>query len=119
MAPFSIRGGLELKEESVRANFISCLIVSNKVALLEGILLDLTLQDIPKNNFETVIVFDGPGEEIVRLVEKFKTDLDIHLDQTVSHCGLFPISGTGRWHYQRESFCFFSMMIQGFIRTIF
>ncbi len=82
LAPFDITGGLGHKEIVFKSNFISCLIVSNRIALLEGLLSDLSRQNLPKNDFETVIVFDGQGDGILKLVDLYKPYLDIHLYQT-------------------------------------
>lgn len=82
LAPFNIWGDLQDKGGVPKSNFISCLIISNKLSLLEGLLSDLSCQDFPKNNFETVIVFDEGTDEIFKLVDRYRPSLDIHLFQT-------------------------------------
>ena len=80
-APFDLRGGLLPQQNLPRTNIVSCLIVSNKLLLLEGLLSSLTQQTLSKDDFEVVVVFDWPGKEVLVLVEEYKEYLNIRLHQ--------------------------------------
>ena len=78
-APFNIKGGLEDCKKTSQSGLLSCLIISNKFFLLKNLLEDLRLQTLFKDNFEVVIVFDGPGDDVVKLVEGYQKYFKIHL----------------------------------------
>lgn len=81
LASFDMRGALKPKNAVGRADFISCLIVSNRISLLEGLLSDLSCQNLSKKDFEIVIVFDGRHEGVAELIDRFRPDLNINLHQ--------------------------------------
>ncbi len=56
LAPFDLKGDLQNRELISKPGLISCLIVSNRPAQLEGLLSDLKAQDISKDSFETIII---------------------------------------------------------------
>jgi len=78
-APFSIKGGLEECKKTSQCGLLSCLIISNKISLLNNLLEDLRFQTLSKDNFEVVIVFDGPGEDVLKLVNAYQKYLKINL----------------------------------------
>ena len=82
MAPFNIKGGLPNNEKGYEKGLISCLIISNKIALLNNLLEDLKLQTLPRDLFEVVIVFDLPGKEFLDLIQKHKKHLNITYHQS-------------------------------------
>ena len=61
LAPFNVRGGLEPGKTARRQNFISCLIISNKIDHLIDLLSDLSSQSLSRDDFEIIIVFATTG----------------------------------------------------------
>jgi len=82
IVPFNTKGGLEDCKRPVQSDYISCLIISNKLSFLKNILEDLHLQSLSKKDFEVVIVFDGQGEGVTELVEEYHKSLNIYLHKT-------------------------------------
>ncbi len=82
IAPFNLRGDLKERKVSPQPGTLSCLIISNKISLLEDLLSDLSRQNLSKDHFETIIVFDQQGDGIGKLIESYRPYLDIQLYQT-------------------------------------
>jgi len=82
IAPFNIKGGLGESVRACQPGLLSCLIISNKPSLLKNILEDLTLQTLPRDNFEVVIIFDGQTEGVSELVDGYQMYLNVHFHKT-------------------------------------
>jgi glycosyltransferase involved in cell wall biosynthesis len=82
-APFPLRGDLPQSESPDKKGLLSCLVISNKLPFLDDLLEDLRFQTLSKTDFEVIVVFDGPGDEVIRLIEKHKGALNISLHQNV------------------------------------
>ena len=82
IASFNIKGGLEVPSKPAREGLLSCLIISNKISLLKNILEDLRSQTLIKNDFEVIVVFDGPETEILTLIDMHKEHLTIRFHKT-------------------------------------
>ncbi len=79
LMPFDARGDLTKKSSSIsKENFLSCLTcASQRPKDLDVLLEELALQTLPINKFEVIIVNDGGGEVISRIIHKYKKSLDI------------------------------------------
>ncbi|OGX33082.1 MAG: hypothetical protein A2787_00220 [Omnitrophica WOR_2 bacterium RIFCSPHIGHO2_01_FULL_48_9] len=75
--PFDLRGDFR-PVKTTRSSFISCLIcASNRADELDMLLTDLTEQTLMRTDFEVVLLNDGQGEAIRRVVEKYQSILPI------------------------------------------
>ena len=79
---------MEKGNEPCQKDFISCLIISNKISLLNNLLEDLKSQTLPKDQFEVVVVFDGQGVEILNSIKEYKKILNIVFHQTPKPLGI-------------------------------
>ncbi|MDE2223062.1 MAG: glycosyltransferase family 2 protein [Candidatus Omnitrophica bacterium] len=82
LAPFDIKGGLAESKSAFSNEGLSCLIISNKPALLKSLLEDLGQQTLTKDQFEVVVVFDAPGTGIRDLINEHQRCLNIVFHQT-------------------------------------
>ncbi len=79
IAGFDIKGDWKCPSKPDRGVLLSCLIISNKLSFLKNILEDLMFQTLPQEEFEVVVVFDGPQSGVPELIEGFRRHLTIQL----------------------------------------
>jgi glycosyltransferase involved in cell wall biosynthesis len=78
ISPFDICGDATIPEQSDL--IFSCIIPTyNRPENLDNILHCLSIQDIPFNKYEVVIVEDGKSEDVIRLNKKYNNLLNINL----------------------------------------
>jgi len=85
LSPFLLKGDLADIAVPIEPNYFSCLIpASQRSDQLDGILQDLARQTLSPKNFEVIVLNDGGGEDIQRVVETYRTRLNIIYSENTS-----------------------------------